>query len=84
MAEPRSAEYIIARLQAVQNRLAEIHEAIVFCREELDRATAISWQGDPDPAQVAREIYRSNSLFAVARDLDSLLLWLLEFEQRKF
>ena len=84
MAEPRRAEYIVERLQSVQRRLGQVHDQIVECRQELEQATHIRYGGDPDPAQAEREIYRSNSLWSAAKDLDELLLEVIKFEQRRF
>ena len=84
MAEPRSAEFIVDKLESVQRLMAPIHDTIVECRQELERAMLIRYRGDPDAAQAEREIYRSNSLWSAAKDLDDLLLEVIKFEQRKF
>ena len=72
------------RLEIVKRLSAPIHDTIVECRQELERAMSIRYGGDPDPAQAEREIQRSNSLWRAAQELDDLLLEVLRFEQRRF
>ena len=84
MAETKTAAEITDKLEAVQRLFNTIHETVVLCREELSRATHITFGGDADPAQAEREIYRNNGLYATAKQVDELLLDLLRFEQMRF